>query len=90
MKTVRTINLGYDVYLVPDSMGEKDLITFIGTLATLKKVQALHDKEWRESFHYAADSSQIGTKSVKIHESESEAQAALDAYNAEKESTVLA
>ena len=90
MKTVRTITFGYDAYLVPDSMNDKDLITFIGTLATLKKVQALHDKEWRESFHYAADSSQIGTKSVKIHESESEAQAALDAYNAEKESTVLA
>jgi hypothetical protein len=90
MKTVRTITIGYDSYLVPDSMNDKDLITFIGTLATLKKVIALHDKGWRESFHYAADSSQIGTKSVKIHDSQSEAQAALDAYNAENASTVLA
>jgi hypothetical protein len=90
MKTVRTITIGYDSYLVPDSMNDKDLITFIGTLATLKKVLALHDKGWRESFHYVADSSQIGTKSVKIHDSQSEAQAALDAYNAENASTVLA
>jgi len=90
MKTIRTITIGYDSYLVPDSMNDKDLITFIGTLATLKKVIALHDKGWRESFHYAADSSQIGTKSVKIHDSQSEAQAALDAYNAENASTVLA
>ena len=90
MKTVRTITIGYDSYLVPDSMNDKDLITFIGTLATLKKVIALHDKGWRESFHYAADSSQIGTKSVKIHDSVSEAQAALDAYNAENASTALA
>ena len=90
MKTVRTITIGYDSYLVPDSMNDKDLITFIGTLATLKKVLALHDKGWRESFHYDAVSSQIGTKSVKIHDSESEAQAALDAYNAENASTALA
>ena len=90
MKKVKTIVLGYDCFIVPETMSDKELIVFLGTLGTLQKVQALHDKEWRKSFHFSTESTTVSTKSVELYGSESEAQVALDAYNAEKEQAVLA
>ena len=92
MKKVRTIVIGYDCYIVPESMSEKELIVFLGTLGTLQKVQALHDKEWRKSFHFPVESTTVSTKTIEMYNSESDAQVALDAYNAEQvqRDTVLA
>lgn len=84
MKKVRTIVIGYDCYIVPESMSEKELIVFLGTLGTLQKVQALHDKEWRKSFHFPVESTTVSTKTIEMYNSESDAQVALDAYNAEQ------
>jgi hypothetical protein len=81
MKTVRTINLGYETFVVPVSMTEKDLVLFLGTFATLERVQSCHSKDYEKAFSYSAQALSIATGSVTLYNSKELAQEDRDQYD---------
>ena len=90
MKTVRTINLGYERFIVPETMKEHDLVMFLGTLAMLQRVNQVHDKSYDKTFSFAIGAAAVCLSTYELYDSEKDANEARDLYNTMKESTVLA
>lgn len=80
-KTVRTVTLGWEEYILPASMTDKQVIELVGTLAMLDKVTSKGTKDYKVSHYYRANKQSVMIQSRNVHASEAAATAACDAYN---------
>ena len=84
MKTVRTLQLGYENYAIPETMTEKDLILFLGTFATLQRIQSVHSKDYENAYSYVAASLAVSTGTATVYNSKELAQEDATQYNEKK------
>ena len=84
MKTVRTLQLGYESYAIPETMTEKDLVIFLGTFATLQRIQSVHSKDYENAYSYIASSLAISTGTATVYGSKELAQEDCSQYNEKK------
>jgi hypothetical protein len=81
MKTVRTLQLGYESYAIPETMTEKDLVIFLGTFATLQRIQSVHSKDYENAYSYVAASLAVSTGTATVYNSKELAQEDRDQYD---------
>ena len=76
MKQVRTIDLGYEHFIVPATMSEKDLVSFLGTFATLQRVNSIHSKDYEKSFSYSINATSVSTSERLLYNTKEDAELA--------------
>ena len=81
-KPVRTVTLGWEEYILPASMTDKQIIELVGTLALLDKVTSKGTKDYKVSHYYLSSKQSVMIQTRNVHASEAAATAACDAYNA--------
>jgi hypothetical protein len=81
MRTVRTVNVGNETLIIPVGMGDKELVIFLGTLATMQRVSSMYGKDYNKSFAYATGAAPVSTNNVVLHDSEEAALLQRDVYN---------
>lgn len=81
-KLVRTVTLGWEEFILPASMTDKQIIELVGTLALLDKVTSKGTKDYKVSHYYIASKQSVAIHSRSVHADETAATAACDAYNA--------
>lgn len=83
MKTVNTIEIGGTTYAIPAGISQAKLIEAAGTLLLLQRMEYCMDQQYRKSFYFAEkENARIRLGTQTIYETEEEAHAARDAYNA--------
>ena len=90
MKTVKAIEFAHEMFLVPTGLTERELVTFLGTLATLQRVNTEFSRDYDKHFSYVVDSATIKTISRTVYDTQEEAKQARDAYNAEQDQRAAA
>ena len=80
-KPVRTVTLGWEEYILPASMTDKQVIELVGTLAMLDKVTSKGTKDYKVSHHYVSNKQNVMIQTRNVHANEAAATAACDAYN---------
>jgi len=80
-KPVRTVTLGWEEYILPASMTDKQIIELVGTLAMLDKVTSVGTKDYKVSHYYIASKQSVTIHSRNVHVDISSANAACEAYN---------
>ena len=80
-KPVRTVTLGWEEFILPASMTDKQVVELVGTLAMLDKVTSKGTKDYKVSHYYLASKQSVMIQSRNVHASEAAAVAACDAYN---------
>jgi len=80
-KPVRTVTLGWEEYILPASMTDKQIIELVGTLAMLDKVTSKGTKDYKVSHYYIASKQSVAIQTRNVHANEAAATAACDAYN---------
>ena len=58
-KPVRTVTLGWEEYILPASMTDKQVIELVGTLALLDKVTSKGTKDYKVSHYYIASKQSV-------------------------------
>ena len=81
MRTVRTVNVGSETLIIPVGMSDKELVIFLGTLATMQRVSCKHGKDYNKSFAYATGAAPVSTNNVELHDTEDAAILQRDVYN---------
>jgi hypothetical protein len=82
MKTVKAIEFAHEMFLVPAGLSERELVTFLGTLAVLQRVHSEFSSDYDRHFSYVVDSATIKTINRVVYDTQEEAKAARDEYNA--------
>ena len=93
MKTVRTIGLHGGLLIIPAGMTERELITLIGTLAIMQRVDAVYSKDYDATFSYATGTASVSISEAQVYDTVDQAKAAREEYNAaldKNKETVLA
>ena len=80
-KPVRTVTLGWEEYVLPASMTDKQVVELVGTFALLDKVTSKCTKDYKVSNYYISKKQNVMILSRDVHASEAAATAACDAYN---------
>jgi hypothetical protein len=82
MKTVRTINLNGGSLVVPAGMTERELITLLGTLAVMQRIDSVYSKDYDHTYSYITGASTVGMSEAQAYDTVDQAKAARDEYNA--------
>jgi hypothetical protein len=82
MKTVRTINLNGGSLVVPSGMTERELITLLGTLAVMQRIDSVYSKDYDHTYSYITGTSSVSMGEATVYDTIDQAKAARDEYNA--------
>ena len=82
MKTVRTIGLHGGSLIIPAGMTERELITLIGTLAIMQRVDSVYSKDYDATYSYATGTTSVNIGEANVYDTLDQAKAARDEYNA--------
>lgn len=82
MKTVRTININGGSLIIPAGMTERELITFLGTLAVMQRVDSVYSKDYDTTYSYTTGASAVTVGDAIVFDTVEQAKAARDEYNA--------
>lgn len=82
MKTVRTIGLHGGSLIIPSGMTERELITLIGTLAIMQRVDSVYSKDYDATYSYATGTASVHISEAQVYDTVEQAKAARDEYNA--------
>jgi hypothetical protein len=78
MKTVSTIKVGYHTYMIPESMGSKEVQALVGMLSTLREVDSQFSKTTNDfktfQFLKGYPAVQLGTAPVWPNQDAAEAE----------------
>jgi hypothetical protein len=93
MKTVRTVNLNGGLLVIPTGMTERELITLLGTLAVMQRIDSVYSKDYDSTYSYATGIATVSVGEAQVYDTVDQAKAARDEYNAaldKKKETELA
>lgn len=82
MKTVRTININGGSLVIPAGMTERELITFLGTLAVMQRIDSVYSKDYDSTYSYATGTASVSVSDAQVYDTADQAKAARDEYNA--------
>lgn len=68
--------------VIPAGMTERELITLVGTLAVMQRVDAVYSKDYDKTYSYACAASAVNVGEAEVYETIDQAKAARDEYNA--------
>jgi hypothetical protein len=81
MKTVRTITLHGGALVIPTGMTERELITLIGTLAVMQRVDAVYSSDYDKTFSYTEGACSVTVGQAEVYDTVDQAKAAREDYN---------
>jgi len=93
MKTVRTVNINGGLLVIPAGMTERELITLLGTLAVMQRIDSVYSKDYDSTYSYATGIATVSVGEAQVYDTVDQAKAARDEYNAaldKKKETELA
>jgi hypothetical protein len=82
MKTVKTIGLHGGLLIIPAGMTERELVTLIGTLAIMQRVDSVYSKDYDATFSYSTGTASVSISEAQVYDTVDQAKAARDQYNA--------
>ena len=82
MKTVRTININGGSLVIPAGMTERELITLLGTLAVMQRIDSVYSKDYDNTYSYATGTASVSISDAQVYDTADQAKAARDEYNA--------
>ena len=82
MKTVRTININGGSLVIPAGMTERELITLLGTLAVMQRIDSVYSKDYDSTYSYATGTASVSISDAQVYDTADQAKAARDEYNA--------
>jgi hypothetical protein len=90
-KSVRTVTLGWEEFVIPAGMTEAQVILLVGQLAMLDRISSTGTKDYKQSFYYYNDKQSVMVRQRDVLPDLAAATAAKEAYDSillEKELTV--
>jgi hypothetical protein len=81
MKTVRTINLNGGSLVIPAGMTERELITLLGTLAVMQRIDSVYSKDYDNTYSYITGSASVSIGEAQVYDTVDQAKAVRDEYN---------
>ena len=82
-KSVRTVTLGWEEFVIPAGMTEAQVILLIGQLAMLDRISSVGTKDYKHSFYYNNDKQNVRVTQREVYADQAAATAAKEAYDAE-------
>ena len=82
-KSVRTVTLGWEEFVIPAGMTEAQVILLVGQLAMLDRISSIGTKDYKHSFYYNNDKQNVRVTQREVYVDQAAAAAAKEAYDAE-------
>lgn len=81
-KSVRTVTLGWEEFVIPAGMTEAQVILLVGQLAMLDRVSSTGTKDYKHSMYYLNDKQTVRVTQREVYPDHAAATAAKEAYDA--------
>jgi len=81
-KSVRTVTLGWEEFVIPAGMTEAQVILLVGQLAMLDRISSMGTKDYKHSYYYFNDKQTVRVTQRDIFLDQAAATAAKEAYDA--------
>jgi hypothetical protein len=81
-KSVRTVTLGWEEFVIPAKMTEAQVTLLVGQLAMLDKISSIGTKDYKHSFYYFNDKQTVRVVQRELYADQAAAAAAKAAYDA--------
>ena len=81
MKQIKTIEFAHEVFVMPTGLTDRELVTFLGTLATLQRVNHEFTKDYEKHFSYVTGSATLKISNRTLCDTPEEAKQAREEYN---------
>lgn len=80
-KSVRTVTLGWEEFVIPAGMTEAQVILLVGQLAMLDRISSTGTKDYKHSFYYYNDKQSVMVRQREVFTDHAAATAAKEAYD---------
>jgi len=81
-KSVRTVTLGWEEFVIPAGMTESQITLLVGQLAMLHRISSTGTKDYKHSFYYYNDKQTVRVTQREVYADQAAAAAAKEAYDA--------
>jgi hypothetical protein len=80
-KSVRTVTLGWEEFVIPAGMTEAQVILLVGQLAMLDRISSMGTKDYKHSMYYFNDKQTVRVTQREVFADQAAAAAAKEAYD---------
>ncbi len=80
-KSVRTVTLGWEEFVIPAGMTEAQVILLVGQLAMLDRISSMGTKDYKHSYYYFNDKQTVRVTQREVFADQVAATAAKEAYD---------
>jgi hypothetical protein len=80
-KSVRTVTLGWEEFVIPAGMTEAQVILLVGQLAMLDRISSMGTKDYKHSMYYFNDKQTVRVAQREVYADQAAAAAAKEAYD---------
>jgi hypothetical protein len=80
-KSVRTVTLGWEEFVIPAGMTEAQVILLVGQLAMLDRISSMGTKDYKHSMYYFNDKQTVRVVQREVYADQAAAAAAKEAYD---------
>lgn len=80
-KSVRTVTLGWEEFVIPVGMTEAQVILLVGQLAMLDRISSTGTKDYKQSFYYYNDKQSVMVRQRDVLPDHAAAIACKEAYD---------
>jgi hypothetical protein len=80
-KSVRTVTLGWEEFVIPAGMTEAQVILLVGQLAMLDRISSMGTKDYKHSYYYFNDKQTVRVAQREVYADQAAAAAAKEAYD---------
>ena len=80
-KSVRTVTLGWEEFVIPAGMTEAQVILLVGQLAMLDRISSMGTKDYKHSMYYFNDKQIVRVAQREVYADQAVAVAAKEAYD---------
>jgi hypothetical protein len=81
-KSVRTVTLGWEEFVIPAGMTEAQVILLVGQLAMLDRISSMGTKDYKHSYYYFNDKQTVRVTQREVFADQAAATTAKEAYDA--------
>jgi hypothetical protein len=81
-KSVRTVTLGWEEFVIPASMTESQVTLLVGQLAMLHRISSTGTKDYKQSFYYFNDTQSVMVRQRDVLPDHAAATTCKEAYDA--------
>lgn len=80
-KSLRTVTLGWEEFVIPAGMTESQVILLVGQLAMLDRISSMGTKDYKHSYYYLNDKQSVRVTQREVFADQAAATAAKEAYD---------